>query len=310
MADPTLTILVIDDDPVDAELLSRYLEEIPGREIKLVLEDDGDNGLAALQARPEIDIVFVDYLLGARTGLDVLKGLKAAGVRQPVIMMTGQGNELVAVEAMKAGASDYLVKGQINPDDLHRALLNALEKAALHQKIEEQRRELERLARTDGLTGVFNRRHFMELFQQGLRASEASGAPLSLLMLDLDHFKKVNDTWGHVAGDEVLVRAAELIRDFARADGVPGRFGGEEFCVALPGVPRDAAARLAEDLRQAIASQTFRSPSGDEFRVTCSIGVAERASGDGAGAVGSLIHNADEALYRAKSEGRDRVRLG
>ncbi len=221
-----LSILLIDDDPGDAELLYRQLDDIPGRKIDFVSYTNYVSGLEELRRR-EVDVIFIDYLLGAETGLEALRAIKAAGITRPVIMLTGQGNEKVAVETMKAGAADYLIKRFTSTDDLHRALLNALEKAALHQKIEEQQRELERLARTDGLTGLYNRRHFIELLTAALEQARKEKFPLSLLMMDMDHFKKINDTYGHLLGDEVLIRSAGVLRNCSREGDILGRFGGE-----------------------------------------------------------------------------------
>ncbi|MBI1785609.1 diguanylate cyclase [Candidatus Sumerlaeota bacterium] len=299
-----LSVLLIDDDPGDAELLYRQLDDIPGREIEFFPFTDYESGLAELRQR-EIDVIFIDYLLGAQTGIDALRALKAAGISRPIIMLTGQGNEKVAVEAMKAGAADYLIKRFTSTDDLHRALLNALEKWALHQKIEEQQKELERLAKTDGLTGLYNRRFFIERLIEEMNEARKGGTPLSLLMLDLDHFKKVNDTYGHLVGDDVLVRSADRIRHIVRASDVIGRFGGEEFCIALPKTDLDQAVELAEKIRLGINSEQYGVSNGTLFNISVSIGAAQLQPD--AKDITPLIRDADNALYRAKESGRNRV---
>ena len=163
--------------------------------------------------------------------------------------------------------------------------------------------ESSRLATTDPLTGVFNRRTFIELAEQELARSRRAGTPLSLMMLDLDHFKRVNDTYGHLTGDEVLVSITRLIKDCVRRGDLIVRYGGEEFCVLLPGIPLSAATALAERIRATTASSAL---TAKPFKVTVSIGLTAY-TGDAITTLGDLLARSDEALYRAKNEGRDRV---
>jgi DNA-binding NtrC family response regulator len=136
-----LTILVIDDDPADVEILRRRLEEIVGPEIEFVAFNDAQTGRAAA-IRCEADLIFLDYLLGRDTGLELFREIRKGGCDLPVIMLTGHGSEEIAVEAIKAGVSDYLVKGRITPDSLRLIISNALQKFEMQQKIEEQREAL------------------------------------------------------------------------------------------------------------------------------------------------------------------------
>jgi len=163
--------------------------------------------------------------------------------------------------------------------------------------------ESSRLATTDSLTGVFNRRTFIELAEQELARTRRAGTPLALMMLDLDHFKRVNDTYGHLIGDEVLVSFTRLIRDCVRRGDLIVRYGGEEFCVLLPGTPLSAAIALAERIRATTASSALTTKP---FKVTVSIGLTA-FTGDAITALGDLLARADEALYRAKGEGRNCV---
>ena len=163
--------------------------------------------------------------------------------------------------------------------------------------------ETSRLATTDPLTGVFNRRTFIELADQELARSRRAGTPLSLMMLDLDHFKRVNDTFGHLTGDEVLVAFTRLVKDCVRRGDLVVRYGGEEFCVLLPGTTLAAATALAERIRAACSSQSL---TAQAFKVTVSVGLTAYA-GDSNTTLGDLLARADEALYLAKDEGRDRV---
>lgn len=161
------------------------------------------------------------------------------------------------------------------------------------------------LATTDPLTGVYNRRTFKELAEPNLSRSRRSLQPVSLLMFDLDHFKRTNDTFGHLAGDDVLKAFSLLVRGCLRKEDILARYGGEEFVVLLPGTSRFAAAALAERIRQLVADQPLVA-AGHPVRVTVSVGVASEG-GDTLPSLESLLARADEALYKAKTEGRNRV---
>jgi diguanylate cyclase (GGDEF)-like protein len=166
-------------------------------------------------------------------------------------------------------------------------------------------RETYELATTDSLTGVYNRRTFKELAEPHLSRSRRAHLPVSLLMLDLDHFKRVNDTFGHLAGDDVLKAFAQLVHSCLRKEDLLARYGGEEFVVLLPGSSRIAATALAERIREQVAANPLDA-AGHRARITVSIGVASE-DGDILPSLESMLGRADEALYKAKAEGRNRV---
>ncbi len=166
-------------------------------------------------------------------------------------------------------------------------------------------RETYELATTDSLTGVYNRRTFKELAEPQLSRSRRGQLPVSLLMLDLDHFKRINDTYGHLAGDDVLKAFAVLVRNCLRKEDLLARYGGEEFVVLLPGAAPAAAAILAERIREEVAARPFDA-NGHLVRVTVSQGVASEA-GDTLPSLEAMLGRADEALYAAKNQGRNRV---
>lgn len=301
-----LRILAIDDDPGDLNLLRRHLEAIGEWEVEFIAAESPEEAAVA-SSRGSIDVVLLDYQLGDRTGLEVLQTLSGSGdaASQPVIMITGQGDEEIAAEAIKSGASDYIPKGRLGPRGLQVAIRRALEVSGLRRQLDDQRRELERLARQDDLTGLLNRRAWTEGAQREVLRSRRYGSPLSLLMLDMDHFKQVNDIHGHVAGDAVLRKAGRLIRERTRRTDLPGRIGGDEFCVLMVECTSQQATVFAERLCQEVAQFVISGAGGKDFGVTCSIGVAERA--EGMNEMRDLIERADRALYRAKTSGRDRV---
>ena len=166
-------------------------------------------------------------------------------------------------------------------------------------------RETYELATTDPLTGVYNRRTFKELAEPQLSRSRRAKLPVSLLMLDLDHFKRINDTYGHLGGDDVLKAFAELIRGCLRKEDLLARYGGEEFVVLLPGSSQASAAALAERIREGVSALPIKA-NNHLARVTVSIGAASEA-GDTLPSLEAMLGRADEALYQAKREGRNRV---
>ncbi len=185
-----------------------------------------------------------------------------------------------------------------------RAFSTVYSQTEMMRQLEEANVRLAELAATDPLTGVANRRHFLAHFTEELARRERSGESLALLVMDIDHFKQVNDRHGHAAGDVTLVAFAGRTRELLRPADLMGRIGGEEFCVLLPGVGREQAALVASRIREAMDNHPV-STSGAVLSVTVSIGVAEFGT-DGE-SIESLMRTADERLYRAKAEGRNRV---
>lgn len=174
------------------------------------------------------------------------------------------------------------------------------------RKLEEMNALLEKLSVTDELTGLENRRHFNELFDRETRRAMRYDHPLSVIMLDIDHFKDVNDTWGHPTGDLVLQHLGEILRDHLRETDIIARYGGEEFIMALPETTPEIAARVAERLRERVEDESFHTDDGREIRITVSIGVVSRM---GDLDPRRLVASVDEALYKAKRGGRNRVEI-
>lgn len=307
--------LVVDDNPADVELLRRLLEDLPSIDVEFHAVSSARDAARATAER-DYDLVFSDYCLGKESGVDVVNAVRKAGSVAPVIMLTGQGSERAAVEAMRAGVIDYIGKESLDAETILGAVTRALETSALRRRVEEYQKKLEELAHTDSLTGLLNRRAFIEYFDRELRRAERTREPISLLMMDVDNFKRVNDTHGHLAGDRVLVAAAGAITKRLRATDFASRFGGEEFAVILANTRLSGAVTMAERLREEIKALTHSTDAGKSFSVTCSIGVSGCCQGSGghetAGqeVLEALIREADAALYRAKDSGRDMVVAG
>jgi diguanylate cyclase (GGDEF)-like protein len=206
---------------------------------------------------------------------------------------------------MDAGADDYLTK-PFHPQELRVRMRAGRRILELQRELLDAREELRVQATHDGLTGLWNRASILETLDKELARAQREGHPLTMLMIDLDHFKLVNDSHGHQAGDAVLREAARRIQSSIRRYDTAGRYGGEEFVVVLPATDLAGGMVQAERIRQTIAGEGMTA-SGKLVEVTCSIGVCAWPASR-AGDAPVLIHGADEALYEAKRSGRNRVR--
>jgi two-component system chemotaxis family response regulator WspR len=239
----------------------------------------------------------------------------------PIIVLSTKEEAFVKREAFAAGANDYLVKlpdaielvariryhsrsyvNQLQRDDAYRALYQS------QRQLQETNIELQRLTNVDGLTGLSNRRYFDEFVDAQWRLAMREQNPISLLMVDVDDFKRYNDTYGHLAGDEVLKRLAALLGEtFSRPTDLSARFGGEEFVVVLPNTPAAAARLLGQRLVERVRNSLITHSASTVSRyVTVSMGGATRTP-NSVGPFHAFIHAADQALYRAKNAGKDRL---
>ena len=310
-----LRILVVDDDPSTVRLLARQLGE-QGHYV--VTASDGREGLRlALDTKPQI--VVTDWMMPQMDGIGLCKALREARLGQLlyIIMLTVQENENNLVTAFEAGADDYIVK------PFSRKVLEArirggerlirLQDEVAEEQDENRRhiaelalmnRRLQESAMTDLLTELPNRRYALEYLEKEWATVQRSGQSLACLMIDVDHFKKFNDRYGHEIGDNVLVQTAAILRSTARASDLVCRFGGEEFIVVCANTATVAAENLAERLRKAVESQKF---TKDKLSVTISVGIAVRNTL--MTEEKELIRSADGALMNAKRSGRNRVCL-
>lgn len=301
-------ILVVDDDATLRRLLERLLTAA-GYEVRTA--EDGTHAVkAALAWHPEI--VITDLMMPRRDGYALLRDLRAseAGCQLYLVVLTLIVDDARLAEAFALGADDYLTK-PLQPKVLLARLSAGVRVVRLQQGLARRNLELaaalrraEEAALTDTLTGLPNRRYAVEQLSRECAAAERGDRPLSVLMLDIDHFKRINDAHGHAVGDAVLVEIARRLNETSRTSDVACRFGGEEFLILAVDTPLADATRLAERIRVAIAAHPF-SAGNLSIPVTASIGVAEKnmTCTD----LDVLLKAADDALYRAKAEGRDRV---
>jgi len=302
-------ILVVDDHEDNVEVLRARLEA-RGYDVKGAMS--GQEALDTIAAWIP-DMVLLDVMMPDMDGLEVVRRLKADRSLPfiPVIMQTALDSTERIVAGLEAGADDYVTK-PINFAELEARVRSLLRIKKLQQDLAEREKELSQMndrllhiSLTDGLTGVDNRRaleqRLHEMFEHSLRLHE----PVACVMCDIDHFKKVNDTYGHAAGDEVLKQFAEILRHEAREIDRVGRYGGEEFLLLLPGTVLDAAVTFAERVRHRVEAHTF-SFEGGTLNRTVSFGVASwphpRINGRE-----EMLKAADDALYVAKEMGRNRV---
>jgi len=293
MTRPTIALLVIDDDELDRNAVVRAVKVL-GTGYELQEARDGRQGIELATART-FDCILLDYHLPDIDGLDLLVELRERlGVTAPIVMLTGSGNESVAVEAMKRGAHDYLPKSQLGPEALLRVVSNAIEKYSLQKKLGEAQQDLKRLALYDPLTGLGNRNLFHIELARAVAVSQRKTTSFTLLMMDLDKFKTANDTFGHEAGDAILAEVGRRLRDNARAADVYFRLGGDEFVAIL-----DAGSDGSAASRRIISAVAEPIPFGSHaLAVEVSIGLAAYPA-DGENAE-DLIRAADAAMYDAK----------
>lgn len=291
---PESPLLIIDDNPVDRELFLQLL---------VSSADDEKCCIQAASCEEALDIMatltprccLVDYRLPVQSGLDFVKAVRRqeTGKHIPIVVMTGEGDEQTAVEIMRNGAQDYLVKHDITSEKLKHSLANAIKQCDLQN-------QLSYLAHYDTLTGLLNRSLFMDRLQTALDKCDRYNHSCSLLFIDVDNFKHVNDHYGHHAGDIVLKTIAERIRDNCRVTDSPARLGGDEFAILLDHIGEDDTAYSAEKILRAAAEPVEL--ENQSVTISLSIGVAYYPKT--AKNIAELLKQADQAMYCAKQAGK------
>ena len=301
--DETPLILVVDDNPDNLEIISTRLRF---RGYEVATADRGDTAIKLVHDSAP-DLILLDIMMPDMDGYEVARRIRQEEALPyiPIIVVTARDSTEDKVTGLDAGADDYLTK-PINFPELEARVRSMLRIKRLQDQLEEKNRELEELSISDGLTGLFNHRHMHEILQEEFERSGRTGEPLSVVMFDLDHFKNVNDTYGHQAGDAVLQELSDILRETAREIDKLGRYGGEEFMVVLPGSDPEAGLTFAERVREHVEKQQFDIKSDHSLHMTISAGVATYPN-DSADGPRRLVHYADQALYSAKNNGRNRV---
>jgi two-component system cell cycle response regulator len=307
--DHAARVLIVDDHEDNVELLRMRLEAWGYR---TAAERDGEAALAAVENDPP-DLVLLDVMMPKVDGFEVARRMKANHNLPfiPIIMQTALDSTEDKVQGLESGADDYITK-PIDFAELRARLRSMLRIKRLQEALEESQRELlevnqrlRHMSQTDGLTGLDNRRHIEERLREMWEHHQRLHEPLACVMVDLDRFKSVNDTYGHQAGDAVLKALAHILKRVAREIDRVGRYGGEEFMLLLPGTVLDSAVTFAERVRKEVEGHTFTFEGGSIQR-TASFGVSA-VPHPRIRDCEALLKAADDALYVAKETGRNRV---
>ena len=301
-----MKMLVAEDDPLTRRMLGTVLA---GSGYEVVLARDGQEALRVLRGPEAPQLAILDWMMPILDGTQVCRKVRK-GPQQPylyLVILTSRDEKQDVVEGLEAGADDYLIK----PFDAHelkarlRAGCRILE---LQNQLIAAREALREQATRDPLTGLWNRAAILDLLQRELSQAERDGSSVGVVLADLDRFKQVNDTYGHLAGDAVLRETARRMCDALRSHDLVGRYGGEEFLLVLPGCDLEKTHALAERLRRCVAETALELPEGS-VAVTISLGLTAsdpRAPSEAT----PLLRLADTALYQAKRSGRNRVAAG
>jgi len=307
-------VLLVDDQPIIGEAIRRMLLDQPDIEYQYC-----SKGSLAVETAERLKptVILQDLVMPDVDGLTLVSRYRASAVIRdtPVIVLSSKEDPAIKRDAFQGGANDYLVKvpdkielvarirlhskmflTQVQRDDAYRQLEERV------QELQAVRDELSRLVSTDSMTGLFSRRRWLELAATEFSRHRRYKRPLTLLMADLDFFKRINDTYGHDIGDEVIRRFAGVLRAMGRDSDLPGRIGGEEFAVLLPETPMAGAEEVARRVVAACRAVSVPIPTG-QVQFTCSLGVAEPTEIDGS--FDDMMKRCDAALYEAKRGGRD-----
>jgi diguanylate cyclase (GGDEF)-like protein len=288
-------VLVGEDSLVVREVLRWHLEE---HGFEIMETADGAEAVRMAAERPP-SVILLGVELGGIDGLEALGRLKADANLEdtPVLFITGRTDTEDVVEGLRLGAHDYLRK-PFEPVEVIARVRAAARMKCLQDELRQRNAELYRISRTDPLTGLANRRHLDEQLIAQATSARRHGHPLSMALLDVDHFKAINDTYGHTSGDDVLCEVARRLAGTARTEDLLGRWGGEEFVVLIPYCDAEASFFVGERFREVIAAEPIETRDHDLISVTVSVGCAT-------GIDDELVERADLALSAAKERGRN-----
>ncbi len=292
------TILIAEDDPDYRQLLSRRASRM-GLDVHQAA--NGQEAIDAVNER-EFDALVLDLYMPEHTGLEVIDAARKIDPDVQALILTGSASVETAVEALRAGVYDYLTKPLESMTSFELALSRALERRYLVKENKRLFEEIQRLAVTDSLTGLFNRHKLQDSLDTEVERAKRYSRPLSIIMIDMDKLKVINDTYGHAAGDEALKLVSRSIQRSIRKVDLGTRFGGDEFIVLLPEADREEAAAVAKRIREAILAVEFESG-----KLSVSMGVVQWHSGFDTSK--DFVHAADEAMYLAKRSDGERLHV-
>lgn len=298
-----MKVLIAENEAVSRKALEAMLIEY-GYEV--VVTCNGKEAWQVLQSPDAPKLAILDWMMPEMDGTEVCLAVRQRGSDPYVyiLLLTAKDQTEDIVKGLESGADDYIAK-PFNASELKVRISTGQRIIELQEELIAAREALREQATHDTLTGAWNRRAICEMLEMELARSQRTGNAVAVLMADIDHFKHINDTYGHLAGDVVLQEIVKRMQDSLRKYSGVGRYGGEEFLVLLQGCDLSLSAQIAESLRLKVGSKLVETPEGP-VTVTMSFGVASVVPGNGVSAK-SLISAADAALYRAKQKGRNRV---
>lgn len=296
-------VLIADDDPLARQYVATLLRKY-GMTVELA--DDGTTALASARDL-DLDLVLLDLMMPGLDGLDCCRLIKGITREEflPVMLLTSKTDADSRVTGLRVGADDYVTK-PFDERELMARITNLLRLKRMHDNISEARTRLEQLAVQDELTGLFNYRYLHTRLNEEFKRSERYRDPLACVMVDIDHFKNLNERLGHDTGDAVLRECAKRMRKAVREIDVVTRYGGEEFLLVLPSTNFSGALSVADRVWRSVNGEPFSLPNHGPERVSISLGVAVFPSRD-IKTKDQLLKAADKALYQAKNDGRDRI---
>jgi diguanylate cyclase (GGDEF)-like protein len=302
--DGEVKILVADDDPVSLRMIERMLQHI-GYEV--ITADNGRKAANILSAAGGPRLSLIDWMMPQLDGPGLCREIRERNddLYTYILLLTAKHSREDVVIGLKAGADDYLTK-PFHPAELEARLNTGRRILKLEDKLVEAREEMRFKATHDGLTSLWNRAAILSLLRSELSRSIRDRSAVSLLLCDIDHFKEVNDTYGHLVGDEVLQVASGRLLESVRLYDAVGRYGGEEFLIVLTGCIDEDLRNRAEQVRLAISSYPIPTTSGP-ISVSMSVGAITIENWEKALPIELFLKQADDALYRAKAAGRDKV---
>jgi two-component system cell cycle response regulator len=292
-------ILIVEDNRVDAKLLQRYLH---GEPYQIKLAADGEEAISRAQ-QERIDVILLDLLLPGKNGFEVCSTLKEMEQTQniQIVAITGLDDLHSKLKGIELGVDDYLNK-PVNMHVLRTRIKSLVKKKALLDRLCNRYEMAVHSAITDKLTGLYNRRYFDYFIDLELKRSLRENSSLALLMIDVDNFKQINDTLGHLRGDEILGKLGIIIKENIRETDLAARYGGEEFSIVMSNTGLEEASQLAERIRKSVEINRF---DVESLSITVSIGIALHPKD--ADCLQELLNRADSALYTAKRQGKNRL---
>ncbi len=302
----SMRILIAEDDPVSRRVLQAHLNKW-GYEV--VVTHNGREAWQALEQENAPQLAILDWMMPVMDGIELVRRLRERHAQRSyvyAILLTAKSQKEDIVIGLEAGADDYLTK-PFDASELHARVRTGRRILELQSQLLAAQEALREQATHDHLTGVWNRAGILDILQRECSRSARTGSPLSVVMADLDHFKRINDTLGHMVGDEVLRCVAKRMLASVRSYDSIGRYGGEEFVIVLPDIDATSSHQQAERIRQEISHTPIEIP-GNHLTVTLSLGVASSGGGRHDD-FQSLLRAADAALYRAKAAGRNQTCL-